>query len=236
MDKIFAKGALLVVAVASAFGCQPAGPEPDPAAATEHAISSAGSTTCQMGYVYVDGGCMDESTFAFLFGVREPAIQPVVGGSLGGSIGGGEPPPPSKEQQLADAKRKASCLLREPACRTRLSTVDADAASTLEDLYVRGRIDANAPTAPADADGTVTFATTYGTGADATILLRPPYFQTATSSGQATFLLHEIGHATGRIPGDHGAFFKFDPTDSDMWNDTIKEECMTAAARQRCGL
>lgn len=49
-------------------------------------------------------------------------------------------------------------------------------------------------------------------------------------------LLHELGHATGRINADHGPYYDGDPTTEADWNLRIFMQCVNNdAVRTLCG-
>ena len=130
--------------------------------------------------------------------------------------GGGDPEPsagctePTAAQQTeyARARSKALCALSVGRCNTLLSTAESGSPwQILSDLDTRGEIKLNCPPDPTDdpSTGTFTLATTFGSGMgnQATIWIRPPFYGHPPYI-EALYLIHEIGHASGRIDPAHG--------------------------------
>ena len=155
-----------------------------------------------------------------------------------GACGGGDPPGPGPDpepdppgpthaQQVANAANRAACVLQRGSCSTLLSSVDYSAFQTFTDIRVRGGIH---PNAPASGD---TVAQTVDVGPTAEISLMPGFYE-LNWENQVLVLLHETGHATARINGDHTGNAPNDPTSNFAWNNAIAVACLTPAARDAC--
>lgn len=134
-----------------------------------------------------------------------------------------------QQAQYDRAMRKAQCVIQTGGCSLSLATAESESPrQVLSDLDVREHFLLNCVAKPNS------IATTYGRGqgADAIIRLRPPFYGRETWR-QVVTLLHELGHATGRMAG-HGPYYDTDPTTSQGWNDKIYADCL-AASIDRCG-
>lgn len=145
-----------------------------------------------------------------------------------------------QEVEYGQAMRKALCAIQVSGCNSLLGTAESSSPSQLlSDLHVRRSFDLNCPRAPSDdpSTGTFTRATTFhpGDGIDTVIWLRPPFYGDSVRN-QAMVLLHELGHATGRIAMGHPGYYPHDPDTSDRWNDRIYERCIDSPeVTARCG-
>jgi hypothetical protein len=161
--------------------------------------------------------------------------------------GGGDPTDPicaapstTQQTNYGQARQRALCALGVGECGALLSTAESGSPwQLLSDLDVRGQIYPNCPAKSTDvpSKGVLTYATTvFGPGPSSTILLRPPFHDWASAEMRVIVLLHEIGHATGRIPSDHGSNYPGDPNDSDGWDSLIGKTCLySGEAIKKCG-
>jgi hypothetical protein len=167
---------------------------------------------------------------------------------IDGGGGGGEPvdnrtcyaDTVAQQAAYGSAMAHALCVIQTGACNTLLSAPlpPADlpsgdsAARVLSDLHVKERFKLNCV---ADGAG---LASTEGPGkaSDAIIRLRPLFYD-RPKWRQVVTLLHELGHATGRIGSefdDHDQYYPSDPLGSAEWNERIYADCL-AASTDRCG-
>jgi hypothetical protein len=166
----------------------------------------------------------------------------------GGGGGGGEPVDDrtcyadtvAQRAAYGSAMAHALCVIQTGGCNTLLSAplppADApsgDSASrVLSDLHVKENVKLNCVAKGAG------LASTEGPGraSDAIIRLRPLFYD-KPKWRQVVTLLHELGHATGRIGSeydDHDQYYPSDPLGSSAWNERIYEDCL-AASTDRCG-
>lgn len=145
-----------------------------------------------------------------------------------------------QERQYSRARSKALCALGVGSCNVILSTAESGSPrQLLTDLDVRGSVVGYG----ADAQVRLNcaregaYASNVGRGANARISIHQPFYGRQTYE-QVRTLLHELGHATGRISGKggHQPYYEGDPKDSAEWNALIESSCITSAeVRAKCG-